>query len=549
MCSTNLFSQSLQEIKNTFEDGKRFISEKKFKPAMNLLKQITVENNSSSYSPYAAYYYASAAYQNADYQEAIRMLNLLLNKSYDWNQLDESRYLLANVYLANAQYSDALHTFEKIKNTSFANDIISAKKSFFKKVDFEKLRDLYSAFPNEKTIAEALIFQLSNNTAKGKNENLLASLKQKYGFKLTAKKEVVVHYSSKDHYQVAAIFPFELAINDAFSMNRKSQFVYDLYEGMNIALKKLNEEGGKPIKLFAYDSEQSANKVDKLLGSQELNSTDLFFLGENLKAISNFSLKNKIPVVNPLSNTEEWTNGNDFQFLQFPSFKKQAQQAATFALDSFPQSTAYIFYGGTQRDSMMAHEYKRKIEEKQGKVKAFRKVIKSDRSTFNNLNSDLRGLTKDSNVHVFLATSEQTFAVNVLSAVQAYPFAIPMIVTPDWFSFQNIAYEQIDSRRVYIINPDYYDANGLNIKEFRELYQEKTNMIPSKYAYIGYETMYLFGKMLKTYGKDFREKLKQQGFVAGQLLYGADFSQSNDNQVVPILGIYEGIVKIVNFTE
>ena len=97
-------------------------------------------------------------------------------------------------------------------------------------------------------------------------------------------------------------------------------------------------------------------------------------------------------------------------------------------------------------------------------------------------------------------------------------------------------------RRFYL-NSNFYDKKISKIE-----YEAKDyNKLPTQYSYDGYETMWFFGEQLIKFGNYFQYGLYNEGFQKGHLYFGFDYTNANDNQVVPIMKMQDLELRMLNY--
>src|SRR5690606_18094657 len=113
----------------------------------------------------------------------------------------------------------------------------------------------------------------------------------------------------KDRYAVSVMMPFMVNTLEPTPSRKRNQIVLDLYEGMKLAADTLTKMA-VDIHLRSSDTERNVAKIKNLLRSDELRSTDLIvgpFFQEESTPLLDFSLENRVNVLNPFANNNELT--------------------------------------------------------------------------------------------------------------------------------------------------------------------------------------------------------------------------------------------------
>lgn len=527
------FGQTTKEYQQKYNSGKQLLAQGKYDLAKEVFQPLTQENKANPYAPYAYYYQAYASFKTGKLDQAKLYLQQLVAKFPEWNKVEDAYYLLANVAFEKGDWQNGFSYLEKVKSKEVARDAANLKEHYLLQVtDVGVLKNLQKKFPNDKVLASILVDKLLLSS-KAEDVELAKGLDAK--FKLNKAKEIAQRdkVSKKEAYNVAVLFPFQFE-----SLNtdkaRNNQFVLDMYNGIKQAQEDLVKRGIN-INLYAYDVGNDANKMLDLINSPELSSMDLLigplYASTNKVAVS-FANQKNVALINPISNSSQLIQNNPASYLLQPSLETQARKTAAYALNTFNPKSAMIFYGNTPKDSLLAYSYQKQVQEKGGKVLAFQKVTQANVqqmvAAINN--------TPDANVgHIFITTDNQTIAVNFISALEQKLYKTPVVTTSNWLDFRMLTFDQYERRNVHFVHPEFIDYGSDSVKTFKNNYIARRNIVPSIYAYQGYDLMMFFGKQLNEHGTFFHTALHQQAPVEGVIFPGYNYTGANDNQFVPII--------------
>ena len=181
----------------------------------------------------------------------------------------------------------------------------------------------------------------------------------------------------KDAYNVAVLFPFDFDSLEGAGKVARNRVVMDVYEGIRYAVNELNEEG-KTINLYPYDTKGNKSNFHvtaAILDKEEMLGMDLIIgprYRQPFNMVYEYSRKNKINMINPWSTNSQVTGDNLFSFLINPSEKTQAVKLAEYAVETYENKNAFIFYN--LRDSLMAATYKSELEANGFSVPVFNEV-------------------------------------------------------------------------------------------------------------------------------------------------------------------------------
>lgn len=563
-------AQKTQEFESAFLNGKTLIKKERFAEAQKTLKLSTIEHPNNRYNSYGTYLFAYAAHQAKDNTTARKSLLHLTQKYPDWNKIDEVYYLLASIDFESNKASQALNFLAKINNSNFEKDIKSLKQHFLPNMNLEQLQVLNQKYVEDSTVVKILLAKALAVPEEKQNKELIQKIETQYGFSAPKKEAQTVF---KETYNVAVMLPFLSEEINLSSGKQSNQHILDIYNGMRIAQSELDSQNIH-INLLAFDTEKSPLKLRSILSEPSVKNIDLILgpLYPNLSLETlEFATKNNINVASPLvhprflaGKVEGFEGESNFHLFQ-SSYRTQALCAANFIADSLTELNAYIIYGVKEKDSIMAHQYKDAIEAKGGKIVVFKKVPnrrsyqaiqkilkpiapKPTKVEFEDRQKTIVKVRKEREFHIFACTSEPAIGAAILGTLEIGQVDIPLIVNDDWFKFSTVTPEQFENRSIYVIYPDYVDRHKELTNDFTKKIVQKTSFIPTNnYAFLGYESLHFFAKMLKKYGTRFDLNEEFNEFKAGKLMFGKHFdSQFQDNQYVPILKMEKGTLQVVN---
>ncbi len=357
----------------------------------------------------------------------------------------------------------------------------------------------------------------------------------------------------KDEYKVGVFLPFLEPSTNPNALSRSNQFAYDLYAGMRLACRWLEEHEKVKIRLFAYDTDQDTARFKASLADPGMPGMDLVIgplYASTIPIMATYSKEFMIPSANPVSYNSGIIDDNPYAFMFFPSFETQGAAAAGFVHENFGKSNAFIIYGKSEEERRMAEAYRKKHEENGGTVRMY-ESIDFEKGSFAQLMQKFRPMQSDTlrtfgTNHVFACVNEQAAAVTVTSALQTMRVRVPVVATEAWLGFQQIGYDQMEASNVYLIYPKFANK-GSGWRKIVSLYVKEANMLPLEYVFYGFETIHAFGKLLKEHGTGFWYKVREQEQpFPGVSMAGSDFRQGNDNQYVPIVRFEKGLLKLSN---
>ncbi|GAB3956537.1 hypothetical protein GCM10028805_46720 [Spirosoma harenae] len=529
-----------------------------------------------SLAPYANYYYALAAFRQKNFTQSRQMLRQLVEVFPNWQKMSDANYLLAAASMESGQYEEALKAIQDINDAAFRNDITKLEQVFIPRItDLNRLKQLNKDYPSDRIIGLSLI-DLIQRTATDKDDLELSDrLTNRFGVPgviATQPTAMTTAETStnrpatparntrpKGYYNIAVMFPFRLNDFQADKKTRSNQYVFDLYDGIKMAKAKLQEEG-ITVNLFAYDLDNDANKALELVNSHAFAQTDLIigplYIEPN-RIASAYANQANIALLNPIATSSELVTNQPFSFLAQPSLNQQAHKLADQARSLNWARRAAVYFGSSRRDSLLAMAYLAELKQQNYQVVDVRKLSGTAQAMAEAM--QLPGVppatTRPVSTtqapaitlgHVFYASSNAEEGSRMLDALNRRRVSAPMLATASAFDFYQTPGSTFARRELYLLYPDFIDATREPVVSFQEQYVAKRNTIPSVFASEGYDMMLFFGRQLAKNNLSGRNRSALRSDTDDYLLSGFDYTQTNENQIVPIVKYDEGRLVKVN---
>ena len=161
----------------------------------------------------------------------------------------------------------------------------------------------------------------------------------------------------------------------------------------------------------------------------------------------------------------------------------------------------------------------------------------------------------DSIGHIFIASDVSSLSAAAISAIEARPDTMLYLGTSRWLSAeQSISFEQLERTNAVFTGSNWLNYDTEAVDDFRARYLAEFNAYPKKEerlgdAYIAYDIIVTYGRLLHQYGKYFQVGLKRKERIEAELTDGFDYRFSNDNRYIPVLRITESQVVPVQKNE
>ncbi|GAB3938833.1 hypothetical protein GCM10028804_62540 [Larkinella terrae] len=519
----------------------RFIQQKEYVKAKAELKPLT--EGRTGIAPYAHYYHALADFNLKRFSESRMMLKQLIDRFPNWKKMDDVYYLLGAAYFENGQFEEGLENMTRIGDPNLKQDVSKLETYYFSQInDLNRLKVMQKEFSNNRELALALIDQIQRTSTAPADLELSDRLTNRFGIPAiprpasaeTAANSATVTKPEKNrnkgYFNVAVMFPFRLNEINPDDRARSNQYALDLYNGMKLAKTKLQSEG-ITVNLFAYDVDNDVSKMTTLVNNPGFIQNDLLIgplYAEPNRLATEFANQNNILLVNPISTSSELIANQPLAFLASPSLNQQAVKTVAFARTLSTLKKATIYFGNSRKDSTLAALYQAELKRIGFSVVEFRK-IGADLETVKVSEVSKPG-------HIFLASSDENTGPKLLRLLAQRKVEVPVIATSSAFDFDKNPLSVFTKSDLYLVYPEFVDQQRPGSEEFEEQYLEQRNIIPSTYAYQGYDLLLFFGRALaRNRGQITNRAQLKTTPEEGYLLSGYDYSGSNENQVVPIV--------------
>lgn len=460
--------------------------------------------------PYSFYFNALSSTKLQKYFEAKTTLRNLMALYPNWSQKDEINYLFANIAFEEKNFVEALDVANSITSASFQDDLAEMKSFYINQITSQKiLQDLITRFPEESDLFEK------------KNK---ISLNPQSSLSSTNLKPV------KGYFNLGILLPLAIETIEP-DKPRKTQYALDIYQGMKIAKSTLLKEG-ITLNLFMYDVANNPDYILELINNASFKKMDLLvgpLYTETNKVATAYCETAQIPIVNPISNNRKILDEYQLSFLAQPSAEMQAIKAADFVKkQAFTGRNTAIYYTDSYNDSTMAETFRQEMQKTGYEIIKFEKILP--------YSDDIGSKLPVNQVsHIFMATSDKKAGLSMITALNKKDYPTPLITTAEAFNASNLSIGTLAGREIYCIDPEFVDLEKPEVDSFRKEYLTKFGIIPSYYAFHGYDMALFWGRILSRNGNNIRRGLDNRDtYKDTYTLTGFNYIKSQDNQVLPI---------------
>jgi tetratricopeptide (TPR) repeat protein len=503
--------KNASDYESAYKKAQQTFKNNDFEKAQSEFAALCNNRVETPYVPYSFYFNALSLAKLQKYFEAKTTLKNLLALYPDWSQKDEVTYLLANIAFEEKNYEDAFNYSNAVKSENLQDDLSEMKAHFVHQIQSPKiLQDLSKKFPEESILVEKRaktpeVVQTSTTTTTNSQIN-------------------------KGYFNFGLLLPLEIETIEP-EKTRRNQYALDIYQGMKMAKNALLKEG-ITVNVFTYDVANNADEMLELVNNQSFRKMDLLvgplYASTNKIAMA-YCETNQIPIVNPISNNKMLIQDYNLSFLAQPSTVTQAMKASDFVRrQPFIGRSTAIYFTDSENDSTMAETYRQQMQKVGYEIVKFEKVLP--------YSDDISNKLPDRKVsHIFMATSDKKAGLSMLAALSKKTVEAPLITTAEAFNSSNLSNGSLAGREVYCLDPEFVDVEKPEADIFRKEYLNKYGVLPSYYAFHGYDLALFWGRLFGKYGYNIRKGLDSRDLNKdGYNFSGYNFNKAQDNQVLPI---------------
>ena len=285
--------------------------------------------------------------------------------------------------------------------------------------------------------------------------------------------------------------------------SRPNASYVEFYQGFLLGLEKLKEQGKGGVNLSVYNTEHNALKVKEIVGGEDFVATNLIVgpvYEDELQPVLDFAVVNAVPVVSPLANITAVKSPALFQLS--PDQNCKYDKIADLIDGS---RDIYLIYA-----SSIDKEFDQEIQAQlQGKphfayTYSFdQKSIFTPKSATTPSVEGVEDILKGEKPATFIVLANtETDVDRILGTLSSAKVSLTersetcvdymVLGTSRWGRFNNIDQTSYFNNNVVMVSTYHAKRDSALVREFDSRYIETYNMLPSLYAYRGYDTAIMF---------------------------------------------------------
>lgn len=308
--------------------------------------------------------------------------------------------------------------------------------------------------------------------------------------------------TKKPVYRVALMLPLFLsgvdmidASNpgpDIFETSRSFQFL-PYYEGFRMALDSLEKQGLK-IRLYVYDVDKDTARTRQVLKKPEMKSMDLIFgllYTQNFQIVAAFAKKNRINLVNPISERSELIAGNPYIFKVQPAKKNQIEQLAAYMSTAFIDGQVLILRNGQYADHDAPDRLLKACRDRELKAQ----VVEGQEAAIGRY-------SKDRPNYIVVFSEDQTYTLDLMRSLYKLrnEYSLILVGLPNWQAMDGLETEYLVALKTHMMARSFIDYDDPMVKQFIRNYQDTYKTDPELLAFQGFDQGYYFLSALNAFG-------------------------------------------------
>jgi len=280
-----------------------------------------------------------------------------------------------------------------------------------------------------------------------------------------------------------------------------SKIFIDYYQGTLIALDSLSKLGIS-IELHVYDTENNPEKVKQIASKPEILTMDLIIgpiYSKNIKILAEKLSGKSINMVSPLDSKDSLTSNISNLFHVNSSNLTRIEKMAEY-INKIENNNIIIVHSDTfeEREQIITLEKTLKLQNDS----ELKKVYFKKNSEVYGIQSKL-DITK--NNIIIVTSNNEVVVTNLMSQLSKLNerFVFAVFGSRKWETFSNMDFEYYSKLNIIYHSSTFEDNLSLDRQKFEKKCNAIFNQLPTEYTEHGFDVMYYFGNLLKTYGKQF----------------------------------------------
>ncbi|AXY75775.1 amino acid ABC transporter substrate-binding protein [Paraflavitalea soli] len=286
----------------------------------------------------------------------------------------------------------------------------------------------------------------------------------------------------------------------------------EFWEGAQLAIDSMKKEGLQ-LEVHVYDTRAANKPLMSLLQSEEIKQMDLLIGHVNVNEanlLTQIAASHTIPFINVNLPNEAGATNNPYYVILNSTLKTQCAGIYKFLQKNFSVSTIVVFRKKGATEDILKNYFTEAEKSTLGLPLKMKYVTLENNFT----QEDITDYLDSNKTNVCLVTSLDAFfgqqVCQHLAAVSS-SYTTTVIGMPTWdqFDFEKPIFKGIE---VYYSTPFYVNPADKLATELHDYFRINFYSRPSDMVFRGYETVYHFGHLLSSLGKNLSTGLGDKKF-------------------------------------
>lgn len=286
----------------------------------------------------------------------------------------------------------------------------------------------------------------------------------------------------------------------------------EFWEGAQLAIDSLTKEGVQ-LEIHVYDTRSASRPLLSLLQSEEIKKMELLIGHVNVNEaslLSKMAASLTVPFINVNLPNEAGATNNPYYVILNSTLMTQCTGIYKFLQKNYSASTIVVFRKKGSTEDIL----KKYLTEAEKSTLGIPLKMKYVTLENNFTQDDVTDYLDSNKTNVCLVASLDAFfgqrVCQQLAAVSS-SYATTVMGMPTWdqFDFEKPLFKGIE---VYYSTPFYINPADSLVHDVQEYFKTNFYSRPSDMVYRGYETIYHFGHLLASQGKNISSSLSDKSF-------------------------------------
>ena len=322
-------------------------------------------------------------------------------------------------------------------------------------------------------------------------------------------KEVKTKYTSKffkgdlynrvpvhnNDFNIVVMLPFHSSGTASKRDEMRSNFMLEYYQGMKLALDKLEDLESK-FNITFLDTKNDTSVVKMLLRNRVVEEADLI-IGptdeEQIKMAAYFAQAREIPMFSPITNTTRIWSENNYLYNLSPSPNAQAKEFIRYFKKNHKDKQLMILRDGKKFDKQFVGALLEELKEENINYTAqsFEHYTKWD---------NFVGEGEFVVLNTASGKTNMTFTVNSLLR---FKNRVTLMGPDSWLDFSSVDYKYWEQLNISFISTNKAEVPNKQSLEMYSKFKARYKGEPSWYTYMGYDQLLFSCEVLNAFGKYF----------------------------------------------